>query len=108
MNKNILIYEPLYKKNQKLVDPAFVPLKIKDNSLSAWRELKHLVDIYDSGANLKAKYTGLFSPKFELKTHISGSEFIDFVNNKPGADVYIINPVPSLFITPSVNLPCFI
>lgn len=96
MNKDILIYEPLYKDNQKLADPAFCPLIIKDNSFSEWRELKHLIDLYDAGSHLKAEYTGLFSPKFQLKTHISGTEFIDFVKSNPGGDVYFINPFPQI------------
>ncbi len=96
MNKDILIYEPLYKDNQRLVDPAFYPLIIKDNSFSEWRELKHLIDLYDAGSHLKAEYTGLFSPKFQLKTHISGAEFIDFVKSNPGGDVYFINPFPQI------------
>lgn len=96
MNKDILIYEPIYKDNQKIAEPSFCPLIIKDNSFSEWRELKHLIDLYASGSHLKAEYTGLFSPKFQLKTHISGEEFIDFVKNNPGGDVYFINPFPQI------------
>ncbi|MBU3574782.1 hypothetical protein [Polynucleobacter sp. UK-Mo-2m-Kol15] len=96
MRKKILIYEPLYKANQKIVDLAFCPLMINDNSLSEWRELKHLINIYDAYIHFNAEYTGLFSPKFQLKTHITGEEFIDFVNSNPGGDVYFINPFPQI------------
>ena len=96
MIKDILIFEPLYRKNQRLKENLFSPLVIHDHSFSEWRELKHLVDLYDSGEFLKAKYTGLFSPKFQLKTHIDGQKFIEFVNNNPGADVYFINPFPQI------------
>jgi hypothetical protein len=96
MNKKIKIYEPIYKENQQLEDPSFEPLYIKENKFSGMREFKHLIDLYESGSYLRSEYTGLFSPKFNLKTQITGKTFIDFVNNNSGGDVYFINPFPQI------------
>ena len=44
----------------------------------------------------KHTFTGLFSPKFELKTKITGQEFADFCVTNADADVVFINPFPQL------------
>lgn len=96
MSEDIVIYEPIYRVNQKLANPAFYPLLIHDNSSFQYRELKHLVDLYDSGAHLRSRFTGLFSPKFQLKAHITGNEFINFAHRNLLADVCFINPFPQI------------
>lgn len=47
---------------------------------------------------------GFVSPKFEMKTGISGQQFIDFIETDPTrADVYFINPTPiNESLSPSV------
>lgn len=42
----------------------------------------------------KKNYLGFLSWKFKIKTHISGSDFLRFIKNNPGYDLYYINPFP--------------
>jgi hypothetical protein len=90
------MYEPLYLPGQQLSSDAFLPLEIRDNRAAAWREFRMLVDLYRGGAYLKHAATGLFSPKFTLKSRITAEQFTDFVDAQPGCDVWFINPFPQL------------
>ncbi len=92
----IAIYEPLYAPGQKLVDPAFRPLVVENQLHAQWREFSILVDMYRRGMHRQQSFTGLMSPKFGLKTGISGTRFIDFVRANTEADVCFINPFPQL------------
>ncbi|MBV1730985.1 MAG: hypothetical protein KUA38_01935 [Hydrogenophaga sp.] len=92
----IAIYEPLWQPGQKLMENAFLPLPILDNSSAAWREFRIFVDFYRRGEHLKSGMTGIFSPKFRRKTKVSGSAFIEFVQQHSDADVCMINPFPML------------
>jgi hypothetical protein len=92
----IAIYEPLYLPGQRLVEPAFLPLRLPDNSRASWREFGIIVDMYRRGMHRDQALTGLLSPKFGTKTGITGSQFIAFIEANPGADVYFINPYPQL------------
>lgn len=92
----IAIYEPLYRPGQTLSEAAFTPLRLSDNDFADWREFRILIDMYRSGLHRKQRFTGLFSPKFGLKTKISGALFIDFVTANGDADVCFVNPFPHL------------
>jgi hypothetical protein len=52
--------------------------------------------MHEKGMHHEADYTGLLSWKFNEKTNIAGSEFIEFIKKNPGHDVYFINPLPFL------------
>ncbi|MBB4517825.1 hypothetical protein [Paraburkholderia fungorum] len=91
----IAVYEPLYREGQKLSEPAFLPLTITDNAQSAWREFRILVDFYRRGDHLRGTFSGIFSPKFRLKSLMDGYTFIAFVRDNDDADVCILNPYPS-------------
>ena len=95
MTIKIAIYEPQYKPGQIISDNKLFPLEV-DNLQPYFREFKHLIKLYLTKKYLEADYTGLFSPKFSLKSKISAEEFILFVENNPGSDVYFINPFPQL------------
>ena len=88
------IFEPIYQEHQKLVEPRFLPLKITDNRFSAWREFRILIDFYRANHHLDGKRSGVFSPKFQLKTHVSANEFLAFCDHHAEADVCLINPFP--------------
>jgi hypothetical protein len=90
------MYEPLYQPGQQLSSDAFLPLEIRDNRAAAWREFRMLVDLYRSGVHLKHAATGLFSPKFTLKSRVSAEQFTAFVDAQPDCDVWFINPFPQL------------
>jgi len=92
----IAIYEPLYLPGQLLTEQAFRPLRLKNNAYAHWREFRIIVDMYKRGLHREQRYTGVFSPKFGLKTQVSGRQFIEFVNANSKADVYFINPFAHL------------
>jgi hypothetical protein len=87
----IAIYEPLYLPGQSLNDPAFQPLTIENNDRAEWREFYILIDMYRRGLHRQQSFTGLMSPKFRLKTKITGIQFIDFVRANADADVCFVN-----------------
>lgn len=90
----IAIYEPLYLPGQPLTEPAFRPLRLQTNDYASWREFRILTDMYRRGLHRQQRFTGLLSPKFELKTGLSGREFITFVEANADADVCFANPFP--------------
>lgn len=90
----VQIFEPIYATGQELVEPAFTALRTK-NDRAPWREFAIFVDIYRAGLHRGPGLTGVFSPKFQLKTGISGKQFVDFIEENPGGDVYIANPGPA-------------
>jgi hypothetical protein len=92
----IAIYEPIYLPDQKLAEPAFRPLRTEGNEHADWREFYLLVDMYRRGLHRQQSFTGLMSPKFRLKTGVSGTQFIEFVNANSDADVCFINPFPHI------------
>lgn len=96
MTDRIAIYEPLYAKGQVLSDPAFKPLPRAENVRPEWREFGILVDMYRAGVHRQHRFTGLFSPKFRLKTKLTGDQFIAFVQEQHDADVCFVNPFPQI------------
>lgn len=92
----IAIFEPLYRAGQTLSELAFHPLQLENNDHAEWREFRILLDFYTALKHEKYTYSGIFSPKFNLKTHITGQNFLDFITESPKSDVYLINPFPQL------------
>lgn len=91
----ISIYEPLYAKGQELTEPAFKPLRLSDNSHADWREFRIMVDFYRRGDH-KSGRTGIFSPKFGLKTRVTAIDFIEFCQKHSQTEVCLINPFPQI------------
>jgi hypothetical protein len=96
MKSSVAIYEPIYAGNPEISSNRFLPWNIGDNSNSSWREFKILVDMYRAGIYKNSEFTGLFSPKFALKTKIFPADFIDFVQTHNDSDVVFINPFPQI------------
>lgn len=90
------IYEPLYAPGQQLSEPLSEPLYLANNDFAEWREFRILVDMYRNGLHRNQQYTGLISPKFNLKTGLDAKALYQFVNNNTGADIYLFNPFPHL------------
>ncbi|PKO30053.1 MAG: hypothetical protein CVU36_10595 [Betaproteobacteria bacterium HGW-Betaproteobacteria-9] len=90
-----IIYECLYAKDQALSDSHLAPLPIT-NDHPEWRELQAFLEIYRRGDWRQHDFTGMFSPKFALKTHIGVDRFLGFVADNADADVCLINPFPQI------------
>ena len=92
--KEITIYECLYSSNQKPILAGAQPLHIS-NQKPERRELQAYVEAYRRRLYLQNDYTGIFSPKFEIKTHVSINDFIRFASSQDG-DICHINPFPQI------------
>ena len=92
---DVAIYEILYDRAQVLSDGAFIEHRV-NNYQPEWREFRHVIDFYRSGNYLKHDLVGLFSPKFNLKSKISGAQFIEFCQASSSVDVAFINPFPQV------------
>ncbi len=93
--KSVKIYEPLYQEGQSLAEPEFIPLALS-NDHADWRELRFIVDFYRASKHRQADMSGIFSPKFRLKTNITGAEWIAFINQHQSAALCFCNPFPTL------------
>lgn len=91
----IAIYECLYAPGQALSDRLLSPLRIR-NDHPQWRELQAYLEIHHSSLWRGHDFTGMFSPKFALKTHVDVVEFMEFVAQNAEADVCLINPFPQI------------
>jgi len=95
--KGIGIYEPIYLKSQSLSSESAIPYVHSSNKqFSRWREFRIHVEMYRSRLFKEHWLTGLFSPKFRLKTKITIEEFIRFCTDNCDSDVIFINPFPQL------------
>lgn len=90
------IHEPLWRPGQVLKEAAFLPLPLPDNRYASWREFRIFVDFFRRGGHTNADMTGIFSPKFQLKSNITGQQFIDFAQSHAEADVCFINVFPTI------------
>ncbi|APA85629.1 hypothetical protein BJG93_09680 [Paraburkholderia sprentiae WSM5005] len=96
MSKTVAVFEPIYSPDQTLSCAAFLPLVRADNARPEWREFKILTDMYRTGEHLRHDFTGLFSPKFTLKSKIPGAAFVEFAQRHGESDICFINPFPQL------------
>lgn len=89
------IHQIYFKEPQlELVSKHFKPFK--NEIVDGFYEFGVFKRAFKDGLVLPNKITGFLSWKFELKSYISAAEFIQFVQENPGADVYIVNPFPEL------------
>lgn len=95
--QSVGIYEPIYINGQTINQASFLPyFHVSNKYYSRWREFRIHIEMYRSRFYERHLFTGLFSPKFELKTRIKGKDFIEFCMCNPDADVVLINPFPHL------------
>ena len=89
------IYQNYYRVDQlSLLDPDFIPHDNTANENPEYREYWLFMNMYEKGRHLEADFAGMVSQKFYEKTQIRGSEFINFIEQNRGFDVYFINPLP--------------
>ncbi|WP_434113407.1 hypothetical protein [Paraburkholderia caffeinilytica] len=89
------IYELMYMPGQELSEQTFSPMRMKDNSHAAWREFRAMIDFYRHGEH-RGRRSGIFSPKFGLKTKVPAGDFVAFCESNATADVCLINPFPQI------------
>jgi hypothetical protein len=86
------IFQIYYAERQLIaIEKGFKPFDNTKNPKPEWREYYVFREAYQKGL-MQDDLTGFLSWKFSAKTYISGDQFINFINDKPGADVYLINP----------------
>ena len=91
------IYQICYEKDQlSSIDPAFIPYDNTANEHPELREFWIFLNFYKTGKYGEVDYCGAVSHKFSRKAKITGQEFVEFIRNNPGHDVYFVNPFPQL------------
>src|SRR5690606_1089551 len=80
------------------VDPLAEPLDNILNLKPEQREYSLFKEIFENQKFLSGdtRYSGIFSLKFEEKTHLKIAQFMQWIKEHPGYDVYHINPFPHL------------
>ena len=96
MSDVVTIYEPLYHRGQHISDSTLAAFDWFENPIPEWRELAIFERMYTEKTFLNAQLTGLFSPKFALKTGVDPSEFLNFARRNFASDVCFINPFPQI------------
>jgi hypothetical protein len=76
------------------LDPAFLPVDGRGNSRQETREIGLFLRMFHTGLYRCAQFTGILSPKFNAKSRIQGAQFLEFIRQNPGYNVYFINPMP--------------
>lgn len=93
MSTNMKIFQIYYKPEQLAeLDPAFEPCDNTDNPRPELREWHVWDREYKKCCKEKLDYWGFVSWKFKDKSNLNGQEVIDFINQNPGYDLYLINP----------------
>lgn len=93
MSKSTKIFQLYYKPEQEeLLDPAFIPYDNTENLRPDLREWHIWNKEYVNCLRDDLKLWGFVSWKFKEKTGLDGQQFVDFINDNPGYDVYFINP----------------
>lgn len=94
----ISLYQIYYKKFQKkFLDPALMSYSNLENKNPEWAEYWIFKENFENHFNSKNGLIGFLSWKFSMKTKLSGSDFIGFISENPGFDVYSVSPFPFYF-----------
>lgn len=91
---DIVIYECLYSAQQEPSLAGAHPLYIANHNPER-RELQAYVEAYKRQLYSLQGYTGVFSPKFELKCHVTLDDFVHFASQQHAATCHI-NPFPQI------------
>jgi hypothetical protein len=102
MSTNTKIFQIYFKAElAQHCDPVFTPL---DNTANPRPDLREWFVWDQHHEQILAEdldYWGFVSWKFHEKTNLSGQQVLDFINNNPGHDVYLLNPC-------IINEACFV
>ncbi len=95
MKTNICINQIFFRPEQAArLDTAFVPFDNSRSNKPLQYEYGVMCDIHDRQLQLQAELTGVVSYKFVEKTRVSPADFLRWIDQNPGYDVYFINPFP--------------
>ena len=90
---NIKIFQIYFKPEQTAtLDLNFIPCNNIENPHPELREWYVWDKMYQQCCDEELEYWGFVSHKFLEKTNLSGEQFLSFINNNPGADLYFVNP----------------
>lgn len=93
MSNNMKIYQLYYKEDQlDKLDPAFEPYDNTTNPRPELREWYIWDQAYRTCLDQGLTHWGFVSWKFKDKTGLTGKQFVDFIEQFPGYDVYFVNP----------------
>lgn len=76
------------------VDPEFMPLANDDAIRPDWFEYWPIRQFFENEELDESAMYGFLSPKFRLKTGLSGAEVVAFIESAPDADVVLFSPFP--------------
>lgn len=79
-------------------DSEFICYDCREFPESEKREIAHMQRFFHQGIWRRSdvSHFGLVSPKFNIKTGLTGFDFKNWIKLNPGYDVYFINPFPQL------------
>lgn len=90
---NSKIYQIYYLEEQKdKLDPAFIPYDNIENPRPELQEWYVWDKLYQQCVDENLDYWGIISWKFHDKTNLTGEQFVSYIEQNPGYDVYFVNP----------------
>jgi|688.fasta_scaffold05343_23 hypothetical protein len=93
MSNNIKIHQIYYKTEQlPQLDPAFIPWNNIANPHPEYQEWYVWNKDYQKCCDEGLEYWGFLSWKFGQKTNLNGEQFIKFIEDNPGYELYFVNP----------------
>jgi hypothetical protein len=91
---DIKIYQTYFDQSQLgVLDPSFIPFDNTSNEQPLLREYPLLKKLHEQNANFDG-YWGMTSWRWYEKTKLSGAQFISWVQDNPGYDLYHVNHYP--------------
>jgi len=95
MNKDVRIVQIFYDElTRAAIDPAFEALDNSSNERPDWFEYWPIQNYLKRHGFEDGVYYGFFSPKFGLKTHLTGAAVRSFVAGADDADIITFSPFP--------------
>ena len=91
INSEIILYNIKYTASVGTKDPEFLEYDCSGTPHVEEREVFHMRDFFAAGQHIRAKYSGLLSPRFTTKTGLTGHNVKEFIRDNPGHDVYIFD-----------------
>jgi hypothetical protein len=76
------------------VDPPFIALEVAPAPRE--RETAHALEFWRRENHRRHQVSGILSAKFSRKTRLRPPQFVEFIEQNPGYDVWFVNPWPHL------------